>query len=129
MRLKARSKIQKYTPDSDANADMNFADERFQSQLDGENHKQIEENMLVFEIFVESLQMDLKRILNSNSFFKVNTPDFNNRKEVLVNFIKTGKIQSEANDIVSILYEIKTQSPWVFHPSLNSKNKNKLLHC
>ena len=109
MRLKARSKIQKYTPDSELNENENnetFVDANFREDECHQNHansskKQREEfDLLIFEIFVENLQMDLKRLLSSNAYLKENMPDFESRKELVVNFIKTGKVNSEANDTV-----------------------------
>ncbi len=122
MRLKSRDKIQKYVshPSDDklnANDYNESCDEEehhgppktehnnYEESDKEENECSLfskrEEDMLIFEIFVESLFGDLNKISNKNSVFKASLPHFKRRKEIILDFMKTGHVNMEASDCVS----------------------------
>ena len=125
MRLKSRDKIQKYVsnPSEDKLNTNDYNESYDEEEQDGRpktehnNYEESdeenecsssmfskrEEDMLIFEIFVESLCGDLNKISNKNSVYKASLPHFKRRKEIILDFIKTGHINVEASDWVSII--------------------------
>jgi hypothetical protein len=106
MRLKSRNKIQKYV--SDPSETLNpLNNESFEEEFNDayENERisssQKEENMLIFEIFVENLFGDLNRISSKNNIKKESLSNFKRHKEVMLDFLKTGYVNVEARDCVS----------------------------
>jgi len=106
MRLKSRNKIQKYVPDPSEtlNPTNNESfEEEFNDAYENKcmSFSKKEENMLIFEIFVENLFGDLNRISNTNNIIKENMSNFKRHKEVMLDFLKTGYLNVEARDSVS----------------------------
>jgi hypothetical protein len=127
MRLKSRDKIQKYVSNpSEVKLNTNDYNESFDAEeqdgppkteltnyeeSDEENEcsssssssmfSKREEDMLIFEIFVESLCGDLNKISNKNSVYKASLPHFKRRKEIILDFMRTGHVNVEASDCVS----------------------------
>ena len=106
MRLKSRNKIQKYV--SDPSETLNpINNESFEDEFNDayENEcmslSQKEENMLIFEIFVENLFGELNQISNTNNITKKSMSNFKRHKEVMLDFLKTGYLNVEARDSVS----------------------------